>query len=92
MHQPACSSPRILDPVRFLDRIRAGLRWRLSQMLRQTNPRPVRIDRMASPLVRLLEPRLVLDASAVLNEMGQLLVTGSPVESVQLQVDSNGQL
>ncbi len=47
---------------------------------------------MASPLVRLLEPRFVLDASAVLNEMGQLLVTGSPVESIQLQVDSNGQL
>ncbi len=92
MH-PFQTSPRDRHPARFLDRIGRGLRGRLQQLLSETGPRPVRINRMASPLVRLLEPRFVLNATAELNVMGQLLVTGSQVaDSVQLQVGSVGEL
>ena len=79
--------------MRILDRVGGGLRGRLQLLLSETGPRPVRIDRMASPLVRLLEPRFVLNATAELNVMGQLLVTGTQAaDSVQLQVDSGGEL
>ncbi len=48
---------------------------------------------MASPLVRSLEPRLVLNATAELNALGQLLITGTDAaETVELQVESDGKL
>ena len=50
-------------------------------------------DRMFRPRVRRLEPRLVLNATAELNAIGQLLVMGtSSSETVQLGLDASGDL
>ena len=66
---------------------------RLSDRRRIVSRRLTEPDRPYVPQVRRLEPRFVLNATAELNLIGQLLVTGtaSP-ESVLLNVDSNGDL
>ncbi|MFK8111442.1 MAG: beta strand repeat-containing protein [Rubripirellula sp.] len=78
------------QPSRF-DRLRLCLRQRLERLLAE-EPKPIRVQRLASPRVRSLEPRIVLNASAEL-AMGQLLITGTQAaETVQLEVDQNGDL
>ena len=60
-----------------------------------TDPRPVRMERMFLPRVRLLEPRLVLNATAELTALGELRVMGTEadaIDTVQLQVDAQGDL
>ena len=77
----------------MINLVRGMLRRRSRRQRLLENVRPVRFERMAAPQVRSLEPRIVLDASAELNVVGQLVVTGTPAaESVQLQVDVNGDL
>ena len=67
-------------------------RW-LEERSARSEHQPIRVQRMASPQVRMLEPRLVLNATAELNVIGQLLVMGTQAaETVQLQVDSDGDL
>ncbi len=54
---------------------------------------PIRLRRMASPSVRSLEPRFVLNATAELNALGQLVVMGTDsAETVELQVEADGRL
>ncbi len=54
---------------------------------------PARYRRLASLGVRSLEARLVLNATAELNAIGQLLVMGTgAAETVELQVESDGKL
>ena len=79
--------------------LRSVLRRRLLRMLSKPDqPRPVRQQRLAISMVRPLEPRFVLNATAELNLAGQLLVTGvNPPgtivdETVVLDVNSNGDL
>ena len=52
-----------------------------------------RLEQNFRPRVRRLEPRFVLNATAELNALGQLLVMGTAdAETVQLQIDGNGDL
>ncbi len=79
-------------PLSPLRRLRWGLRRRLRRASVDSHLRPVRMERMSAPAIRMLEPRVVLDASAALS-MGELLVMGTDAaETVQLQVDSSGDL
>ncbi len=51
----------------------------------------IRQIRMARPKVRVLEPRWVLNATAELTAMGELLVTGSDAaDTVELSVEADG--
>ncbi|WP_442505362.1 beta strand repeat-containing protein [Novipirellula sp. SH528] len=57
------------------------------------NPMPIRQSRGYRPSLRPLEPRLVLNATAELSDLGQLLITGtSAADTVQLQVTADGSL
>ncbi len=68
---------------------------RLSRVLRGSSHAcvPIRQSRMANPTVGRLEPRLVLNATAELTALGELLITGTDAaETVSLSIDSNGDL
>lgn len=74
----------------LLQRFRSRLRQRLAGFATE-QPAPVRLQRRACPQVRRLEPRLVLNATAELNSLGQLWVMGTDAaESVNLEVRSDG--
>ena len=91
--QPIESSTR-LRLQRWVDRFRRVARpWRIRRVWqgRGHTPLPARLRRQFSPAIRGLEPRLVLNASAELSPLGQLLVTGTDAsETIQLEVDSSG--
>lgn len=58
-----------------------------------TAPLPIRHARGYRPTLRPLEPRLVLNATAELSGLGELLITGtSAADTVQLQVTADGSL
>jgi len=64
-----------------------GTRWR------QSRPIPNPLSRPLALRVRRLEPRFVLNASAELNALGQLLILGdADAEVVELESDSAGNL
>ncbi len=66
-------------------------RWRRSQS--GSEPRLLPAERVFTPRFRRLEPRIVLNATAELSALGQLLVTGtSAAETVQLGIDTSGEL
>ncbi len=90
--------------ISFLFRAAGLLRQRLSWLVggfvdksrsryRDNDLLPIRLRRMASPSVRSLEPRFVLNATAELNALGQLVVMGTDsAETVELQVEADGRL
>ncbi|TWT84510.1 hypothetical protein CA13_59890 [Planctomycetes bacterium CA13] len=54
---------------------------------------PIRARRAFQPSLRSLEARYVLNASAELNAIGQLLISGTgTAETVQMEIDANGNL
>ncbi|EMI15399.1 hypothetical protein RMSM_07677 [Rhodopirellula maiorica SM1] len=56
-------------------------------------PLPIRHARGYRPMLRPLEPRLVLNATAELSGLGELLITGTAAaDTVQLQVTGDGSL
>jgi len=60
---------------------------------RSPRPLPIHVRRGLRPTFGRLEPRIVLDASAVLNDLGQLVITGTAAaDTVKLQVDAVGDL
>ncbi len=61
--------------------------------LEPRQPRPIRAARMMSLAVHSLEPRFVLNATAELSVLGELLVTGTEAaDTIQLEVNAGGQL
>lgn len=85
---PRLSKRRLL---RKLIRSSRGPRGRRDQPCIATDPRSW--TRSFQPRVRRLEPRFVLNATAELNALGQLLVLGtSSSETIQMEVDGAGDL
>ena len=67
------------------------LRRQRSKKSRTSAPLPAQKRRAFIPSVRSLEPRFVLNASAELGSLGQLLITGTDfAETVQIEVDAGG--
>ncbi|GAA5509489.1 hypothetical protein [Novipirellula caenicola] len=92
-------SDRCLSAARHaIDRLRRWtwpLRSRGILSYRETamTPLPIRAARGYRPTLRPLEPRLVLNATAELSGLGELLITGTAAsETVQLQVTADGSL
>ena len=76
---------------RSLPAIRARLRRFFLEGI--GDPQPIRVARMVSPLVRSLEPRFVLNGTAILDPLIDLSVMGaSTVGTVQLQAEPIGGL
>jgi autotransporter-associated beta strand protein len=60
---------------------------------RESGPIPIRLRRALRPALGTLEPRLVLNATAELNSLGQLIISGSDVaDVVSLETNAADQL
>ncbi|TWU55735.1 hypothetical protein [Rubripirellula reticaptiva] len=68
-------------------------RWRWPLRKPKSGVVPIRQTRLARPMFGQLEPRLVLNATAELTALGELLITGTDAaETVSLSIDTSGGL